>query len=80
MLKKDSKTNLDVAQLVVKPVNKQMVEEILVVVEVMLANHVKCILQFVQAVEHKLKYLSNPLVTNRYIVAIVTNQCAVTKV
>jgi hypothetical protein len=76
MLRKDSKMNLAVVRPAVKLANKQTVEELVV----MLVSRVKCTLQFVLAVEYKLKYLFNHPVTNLSIVANVIKHHAVTRI
>ena len=76
MLKKDFKMNLAVARPAVKPGNKPTVAEVVV----MLVSPGKCTRQYVQTAVAKPKYHSNHLATNRYIAAIVTRQCAATKI
>lgn len=67
--KKDSPMNPVVAQLVEQLASSKLV----VTVVVMAANNAKCSPPFALLVERKPPYLSNHLVTNRYIAVIVTN-------
>jgi hypothetical protein len=75
MLRKDSKMNLVVARLVVKPVNNPLEAE-----AVIPGNRVRCTRQFALTAGKKPKYLSSLQVIDRYIAANVTRRCVATKI